>query len=117
MKKFIQQHKRLEEEKAKLEQELASVGRINPANPKDWEALPPSTGPEPDVLDAAEQLEEFEGNAAILQDLEIRYNEVIDALQRMEKKTYGLCAVCGAAIEEGRLTADPAANTCMAHIA
>ena len=29
---------KLETEKAILEKELASVGRINPENPKDWEA-------------------------------------------------------------------------------
>ena len=32
--------KKLEEEKAKIIAELETVGRINPDNPEDWEAVP-----------------------------------------------------------------------------
>lgn len=107
---------RLVEEKGRLEAQLATVGRRNPANPNDWEALPPETGQEADPNDAAELIEGYEGNAAILKDLEIRYNEVLAALSRIEEGTYGVCEVSGEEIEEARLNADPAARTCKAHI-
>jgi RNA polymerase-binding transcription factor DksA len=106
----------LEAEKAKLESELASVGRKNPSNPGDWESVPPETGAEPDLLDAAEQKQEEEENAGILSDLEIRLNDVQNALDRIEKGTYGICVISGEEIEEDRLDADPAAATCKAHL-
>ena len=107
---------RLEEEKTKLESELDSLGRRNPANGGDWEATPPETGSEPDPVDSADQKEKFDDNNAILNDLEIRYNDVLAALDRIEKGTYGVCVVSGEAIEEDRLDADPAAATCKAHL-
>lgn len=107
---------RLTKEKEELERQLATVGRRNPSNPADWEALPPETGQESDPNDAADLIEGYEGNTAILKDLEIRYNQVLSALSRMEAGTYGTCEVGGEEIEEARLNADPAARTCKAHI-
>ncbi len=107
---------RLEEEKVTLEAELASVGRRNPENPNDWEAIPQETGQESDPNDAADLISHFEDNTAILKDLEIRYNEVKEALARIEEGTYGTCVISGEPIEEDRLAADPAATTCKAHL-
>ena len=107
---------RLTEEKGHLETQLATVGRRNPVNPNDWEALPPETGQESDPNDAADLIEGYEGNTAILKDLEIRYNHVLAALARIEAGTYGICEVSGEAIEPARLNADPAARTCKAHL-
>jgi RNA polymerase-binding transcription factor DksA len=106
----------LTEEKNRLETELSSIGRKNPSNPNDWEALPEETGQQPDVLDAGSLIEAYEGNTAILKELETRYNEVLAALERIEKGTYGICEVSGEEIEEERLAADPAAKTCKAHL-
>lgn len=107
---------KLEEERVRLEGELSSVGRRNPSNPADWEAVPEEVGQEPDITDAADQVEVFATNTAILNDLEIRYNEVLSALRRIDDGTYGTCAVGGEKIEEDRLSADPAATTCKAHM-
>ena len=116
MKETVTYAKRLEEEKIQLERELSKVGRKNPSNPKDWEAVPQETGQEPDPNDAAEHIEGYEENTAILKDLEIRYNEVLAALDRIQKGTYGVCEVSGEKIEEERLDADPAARTCLKHV-
>lgn len=105
----------LEEEKTLLEVQLASIGRRNPSNPNDWEPLPKETGQESDPVDAAELIEGYEDNAAILKDLEIRYNAVLAALARINEGTYGTCSVSGEPIEEARLRANPAATTCIAH--
>lgn len=107
---------RLAAEKEKLEGELASLGRRNPSNPADWEAVPPAVSQEPDPNDAADLITGFEGNTAILKDLEIRYNDVLAALSRIEEGTYGVCEEGGEEIEEDRLNADPAARTCKAHL-
>jgi len=103
-------------EVARLEGELKSVGRRNPSNPGDWEAVPQETGAEADLHDTADKVEGYAENTAILNELEIRYNEVREALDRIEKGTYGLCMVAGEPIEEARLTADPAARTCLKHL-
>lgn len=108
--------RKLMEELALLEKELESVGRKNPENPLDWEAV--QTDKDIDVADITElgdSMNEFEGNAAILKQLEIRYNEVKDGLERIEKETYGLCRICQKPIEEERLDIHPSASTCIAH--
>ncbi len=108
---------KLEAEKTKLEAELATVGRINPDNPADWEAVPVDPGErESDPNDRADQIEDYENNTAILKQLEIQLMDVNDALAKIEKGTYGVCEVSGQPIEEGRLNANPAARTCMAHM-
>lgn len=94
---------------------MGSVGRKNPAVPGDWEAIPSEIGMESDLADQADVVMSREGNAAILADLEARYDTILAALTRIEKKTYGKCEVCGKAIEEARLEADPSATTCVEH--
>jgi RNA polymerase-binding transcription factor DksA len=107
---------RLLDEGAKLEAELRDVGRKNPSNPNDWEAVPQETGAEADPNDRATEIQGFEDNTAILKDLETRYNEVKDALARIDAGTYSICEVGGETIEEDRLDADPAAKTCKTHL-
>ncbi|MDP2665253.1 MAG: TraR/DksA C4-type zinc finger protein [bacterium] len=104
--------KKLDAEKARLETEMGSVGRQNLSVPGDWEAIPSETGTEADLADQADVVMSRETNTAILADLEARYDSILSALSRMEKKIYGTCEVCGEKIEEERLEADPAATTC-----
>ncbi len=107
---------KLEEELKTLETELKTVGRINPNNPGDWEATPGDVDvTNADPNDVADNMEEYEGHTAILKQLEIRYNEVKTALERIKNNTFGMCTVCHAKIEEKRLEANPAATTCIQH--
>lgn len=107
---------RLTDEAARLEAALAEVGNRNPKNPVDWEAKPQETGQESDPVDAADQMEGYGDNAAVLEDLEIRYRAVKEALARIDAGTYGTCVVGGEAIAAERLEADPAASTCSVHM-
>ncbi len=109
--------KKLEEQKAKLEHEMGSVGRRNPAVPNDWELSPlEDISAESDQADQADIIMKQENDSAILADLEARYDNIIAALERIEKKTYGKCEVCKKEISEERLEADPAATTCVLHL-
>ncbi len=108
--------KKLEAEKARLESEMGSVGRKNPSVPGDWEPIPTETGTEADLADQADVVMNRENNAAILADLEARYDTILSALGRLEHKTYGKCEVCHKIIIEARLEADPAATTCTEHM-
>ena len=108
---------KLEEELKKLTADLATVGRKNPDNPADWEPTPsPKTIDESDPSDVADEIEDFEEHSAVLKQLEIQYNEVKAALERIKKGSYGLCNVCGEEIAIERLRANPAATTCRKHM-
>ena len=109
--------KRLESEKNLLEKELGMLGRKNPENPNDWEALPPETESEgePDKNIAADMVEGFEKTVSVQGELEQRLSEIKEALKRIGDGTYGICKVCNKEIEEERLLANPAATTCIEH--
>jgi len=111
---------KLEEEFRLLTKELKSLGQINPNNPNDWVAKGDketnANDDHSDPNDNADDLEELGERNAILSDLEIRFANVKNALQRIEDGTYGICKVSGEPIEEARLDANPAATTCMAHM-
>lgn len=108
---------KLEEELSLVEKELNDVGRKNPDNKADWEAEPADFDTDAaDSSEAADRIEEFEENTAVLKELEIRYNDIKDALKKIEDGTYGICEVSGDPIEEDRLIANPAARTCKKHM-
>jgi RNA polymerase-binding transcription factor DksA len=64
----------------------------------------------------ASEVENFANDLSVTQDLEERLNKVDAALARIGAGTYGKC-VQGDEIEEARLQAEPAADTCMKHAA
>ena len=108
---------KLEAEKVILEKELEKVGRRNPDNSSDWEATPGNTdGVQADENLAADKIEDYEENVAIVNTLETRYNDVKLALDKIEKGTYGICEVGGHEIESDRLEANPSARTCKEHM-
>lgn len=103
----------LEAESDSLEEELAAHGKLSGG---DWQGTSSEQkGGEPDPTDAADQIEELVTNVPLVEELERRLHEVKSALERMEKGTYGHCEACGAEIPMKRLTANPAAKTCVAH--
>ena len=106
----------LETELTTLENELKTVGRKNPDNPQDWEATEPQVGEQADELDVAENLDEYENRRGILNQLEVRLNDVKKALSKIEDGSYGTCEIGGEKIELDRLEANPAAWTCKKHM-
>ena len=108
----------LSKEVSSLEEELRSVGRVNPENKSDWQGTPGNT----ENIDAedenslADKFEEFEERSAVETELEVRLHEVKMALERLEKGEYGICKICGKEIEDDRLEANQAAETCKEHI-
>lgn len=109
--------KRLEEELALVEKELGTVGRRNPSNPSDWEAKPEDLDILPaDQNELADKIEDYETNSGIVKELEIRYNGIKKALDKITEGKFGTCEVGGEEIEVARLEANPAARTCKKHI-
>lgn len=108
---------RLEEELKLLEDELKTVGRINPDNPADWEPVPGDIKSDSaDKNEVADSIAQFRENTEILKELEIRFNNIKLALKKIEDKNYGVCEIGGEQIELDRLEANPAARTCKTHI-
>lgn len=109
---------KLEAERKVLLGELQGVGVMtDPKHKDEWQGKPDDT--ETDLADpneAADRIESYEGNTALVQELEGRLKEIDHALKNMHENKYGLCEVCGKHIEEDRLNANPAARTCKEHI-
>ena len=110
--------KKLEAEKETLEKELAQVGRMNPDNPSDWEAVPPTDRDvsQADENTVADGIEGYEENNAIVNTLEARYKDIKSGLDKIKHGVYGTCQICGKEIEVQRLEANPAARTCQEHM-
>lgn len=107
----------LEKEKELLEKELSKLGIKNPED-GDWGAILTSIkgADRADDNIAADRFEDFGERSSILGELEIRYHNVLDALEKIKKSMYGVCKVCGRPIELDRLKANPAASTCKKHL-
>ncbi len=107
----------LEAELAKLSSELQSLGIHNRDVPEDWtEKMMDSDTTSADPNDVADRTEEYDARRAELSVLEGRWNDVRDALKKIESGTYGICELSGDPIEEDRLEANPAARTCKEHM-
>jgi len=106
----------LDAEKEALEIKLAALGRINPDNKNDWEAMPADFDIDPsDDTELGDKIEEMEEQHAVQNQLENRLVDIKRALEKIENGTYGTCEISGKVIEEARLDANPAARTSIAH--
>lgn len=101
---------KLEEEKSKLEGNLAKIARPT-GTPGDYETNFDELGTDKD--DNATEVEEYSDNLAIETSLEGQLKDIDDALERMEKGTYGICEDCKEEIDIERLKAYPSARTCI----
>ena len=109
--------KMLGDEQVVIEKELATLGRKNPDRPADWEAVEPEIERDrADETEVADNIEQYESNSAVLEQLEKRLSEVRNALEKIKVGTFGVCEVSGEPIEEDRLEANPAATTCKLHM-
>jgi DnaK suppressor protein len=113
-------NKLLEENKAKL---LAEQNRLQGMLARDTVAdaeIPGGRKPKFTEIgneegENASEVEQFGNELSVAEDLEARLRKVQAALTRVEDGSYGKCSVGGEEIEEARLAAEPAAETCIAH--
>lgn len=107
----------LENEKRRLESELAAHGKKNHEQ-NDWQGAMTdfeADEEESDPVDAADNIEELATNVSIVETLEARLKDVIVAMEKMEQGTYGTCEDGKGEIPLERLKANPAAKTCTVH--
>jgi len=107
---------KLLEEKKLVLQELSEVGAIDP-DTNEWGPKPdPMEESAPDANDLGDRFEDFEEKNSETITLSKRLNEINKALENMDSGTYGKCSVCDEQIEEERMIANPAADTCVKHM-
>ncbi len=107
----------LEAERTELEKQLTSLGTLDHTIVGDWV----SNAEEPLTVEAdenvvADQAEELISRTGELDVLETRFRDVVRALDKIAAGTFGTCEICQAVIESDRLTVNPAARTCKAHL-
>lgn len=70
----------------------------------------------PEKEEKAMRNEQYDKNASLIESLEIRYNNVVQALKKIaEGDNYGICEERRSHIEKARLEANPTAKKCMEH--
>lgn len=112
----------LEKEKELLLQELKTIATPDPKVKGDWDTLHTEMGGDEvaSVQDLrggeeADESEEDSTNEGIVQNLEVRLQEVNEALEKIKEGAYGDCEVCKKPIPLERLKANPAAKTDIEH--
>jgi RNA polymerase-binding transcription factor DksA len=103
-------------EKERLEKELSEFATKDPKVKGDWDAKFPNYGDMNSNQDEnSDEVEEYAADVALEHTLELRLKDIDDALEKMEKGTYGKCEKCGGEIPPERLKANPEARTCLEH--
>jgi RNA polymerase-binding transcription factor DksA len=110
-----QYEQKLIEEKNRLSEELGNIGQRDENG--EWGAKGTDVSEsDADENNNADRFEDFEEKSSLVIPLEKRLIEVQTALDRISEGTYGTCVVCKKEIESERLAANPAAETCIAHM-
>ena len=102
---------KLNEEKQRLQKELAEFASQNPKNAGDFNAKFPSMGDKED--ENAEEVDTYSTNLALERTLESNLRDAEKALDRVTKGDYGICKYCSKEISEKRLRARPSSSSCI----
>ncbi|OGK64830.1 hypothetical protein A2313_00425 [Candidatus Roizmanbacteria bacterium RIFOXYB2_FULL_41_10] len=96
-----------EDEQKHLEKRLGQIDESDPYKDPDHANDNADIG-----LDVREEIahQQSEGNR---DQLKKRLSEVNDALERIDKETYGFCTGCGKMIDTDRLSSNPLASLCI----
>ena len=101
-------------EKKRLTKQLESFAKKNPNIEGDWKTNFPSFGHHRSEQDEnADEVEKYENMLPIEYALEKKLQKVNQALNRIEKGTYGKCQNCQKNIETKRLKVAPEAELCL----
>lgn len=101
----------LTNKKDELEKSLSKIAKPLDEKKGDYEPTIENIGSDWD--DNTTEVEQYVDNLPVEKALEQELQEVLEALQRMEDGTYGICENCRQEIDLERLKANPAAKTCI----
>lgn len=114
-KKFVEEtREKLEKEKRLLEEELESFAKNDPEVEGNYKTIFPDYGKSiGDQDENTDEVEEYLANIPVEHTLELQLKNVNQALERIRRKRYGICATCKKQIPRERLLASPTARTCI----
>lgn len=98
-------------EKLELEKNLEQIAKPLDKKGGDYETNFEEIGT--DKEDNATEIEQYSDNFSVEIILEKKLQNIITALQKIEKGTYGTCEKCQEAIDLNRLQASPSAKKCL----
>ena len=114
-KKIDELKEKLEKQGDLLKKELQKFAQEDKKLKGDWDTKYPQhnggVGSQ-QMEDAADQVEEYSTLLSIEHSLELRLQDVNNALDKIKKGTYGKCEKCGKEIREERLEIYPEARLC-----
>ncbi len=99
---------KLQEEKTRLEGELSRFAKST-GTEGNYETQFQDMGTDED--EHASEVEQYVDDIALEANLETQLKDTIDALEKIEQGTYGICEESGEQISEDRLRVYPAART------
>ena len=103
--------KNLEEEKKRLEADLAGFTRKDAAIKDNYRSEFPAFGDDED--ENAAEVAEYGDRLSLEHALEVQLRDVKKALESIERGKYGICKHCGQPIEEPRLLVRPTSGSCV----
>lgn len=98
-------------EKAELEKNLEQIATPLDKKGGDYETTFEEIGAGKE--DNATEIEQYSDNFSVEIILEKKLQNIIEALQKIETGTYGICEKCQQAIDLNRLKATPSAKKCL----
>lgn len=105
---------KLLKEKEEIEASLKSFAKPDPKLKGDFDTkFPDIAGQTTEKSESADEVEEYENKLHIEHILELRLRDINEALEKIDKNSYGICGKCGKEIPFERLQANPVAKTCI----
>jgi len=103
--------KKLKKEEKHLKKLLSSFARQNPKLSQDWQTKFPDFTQS--LEESSEEVEEYLNLLPVEKRLEIKLLDVKRALEKIKRKKYGFCEICGKKISQERLRALPHTKFCL----
>ncbi len=109
-----QQKQKLEKKKKDFEKQLEGFARRDPNIKGNWESKYPNFSQKSgDLSKEADEVEEYEQSLPVEHSLEQELEKVNQALEKIQKGSYGMCSNCKKKISKKRLEVLPEADTCI----
>lgn len=103
--------KKLKEEKRHLEKLLSAFAKRNPRLPQDWQTKFPDFTQS--LEESCDELEEYLNLLPVERRLEIKLLDIERAFEKIKRKNYGFCEICGGKISQRRLKTLPHTKFCL----
>ncbi len=102
----------MEKEKKEIERMLEGFARKNKDVKGDWDTKFPDFSAKGALDEEADEVEEYTSLLPIEKTLEVKLQNIEDALEKIKKGKYGICELCGKKIGEKRLQFIPETKNC-----